>query len=118
MSARGSRYDVSNQRFIPALHRKVPVKPVSRAPMPQKSIVVVYMPTPIGSIPHLVDPSNQISFLHSVSIEIGSSRQQSHHQIGGLHHVSAIVQSVERNGLSGIAIDKMRVNAMIGVGFG
>src|SRR5260221_1910840 len=85
--------------------------------MPQKPIVVIYMPTPVGGVPHLVDPSNQISFLHSVSVEIGSCRQQPHHQIRGFHHVSAVVQPVERYGLAAIAVDKMRVNSMIGVSF-
>src|SRR5215475_5662432 len=108
MSARGSRYDVSNQCFIPALHRKVPVKTISRTPVPQKPIVVVYMPTPVGSVPHLIDPPHQISFFCSISIEIGPCRQEPHHQIRGFYNVSAIVQPVECNGLARIAIDKMR----------
>src|ERR1700730_16352053 len=99
MSARGRPPAVGYEGFVPALDRKVPVEPVPRAPMPQKSLVVVYMPSPIGRTPRLIDPSRQISFLDGVLVEIGTRRQQSHHQVGGFHHVGAIVYPVARNGL-------------------
>src|SRR5579864_7949517 len=113
-AGRGSRHDVGNQRLVPTLDREVPVKPIARAPMPKK-LAIMYMPIPIGRSRHLIYSFGQILFLESVSVEISACRQQSHHQVGGFHQISAIVDAVERNGLPGFAVDEVWINPVISV---
>src|SRR4249919_1107608 len=95
------RYNKSDQAFIPTANREVHVKAVGGTPMPVKHCISRRrMPVKISRFPNLRNSIAEILFDLSVMAKVFAGREQAHHQVGGFHDISTIIQSSESNGFA------------------
>jgi hypothetical protein len=71
------------------------------------------VPVPFDLAPERVDPGAKAPLLRIVPIEVLSGAQEPRDQERGLDEVAAVVLPAERNRPAGIAVDKVRKDAVI-----